>query len=100
MKMGEWLAMIVVAGLVAWAIWSVIQPRYLFEIRVDEGQPRVRKGKVTAAFLKRVRAVCQESSVSHGWIRGLRLGRRVALRFSRHFPPGPQQQLRNEWQVR
>jgi len=96
--MGESVVMILVAAFVAWMIWSLVQPRNVFEIRIESGQPRVRRGKVTAAFLRRVGAVCQESGVAQGWIRGVRRGRRVALRFSRHFPPGPQQQLRNEWQ--
>jgi hypothetical protein len=97
--MGEWVIKLLVLGFVAWAIWSVLQPRYAFEIRVQGGRPRVRKGKVTPAFLTRVAEVCRESGVPRGWIGGVPRGRRVALRFSRHFPPGTQQRLRNEWQV-
>jgi hypothetical protein len=95
--MGEWLVKALVIGLAAWLIWSLLRPRYVFEIRIDHGQPSVRKGRVTRAFLSRVAAVCQESGVERGWIRGVRQGRRVALRFSGRFPTGPQQRLRNEW---
>jgi hypothetical protein len=97
--MVEWGVKILVIAFVTWMIWSVLQPRYVFEIRVVGGQPSIRAGKVTTAFLGRVAAVCQESGVIQGWIGGVRHGRRVALRFSRHFPPGSQQRLRNEWQT-
>jgi hypothetical protein len=96
--MGEWIVKILVLGFVAWVIWSLLQPRYLFAIRIEGGQPHLRFGKVTAAFLSRVAVVCQESGVARGWIGGVLHERRVALRFSRHFPPGLQQQLRNAWE--
>jgi hypothetical protein len=96
--MGEWIVRALVIGFAAWLIWAVLQPRYVFEIRIEGGKSHVRKGKVTSAFLGRVTAVCQESGVAQGWIGGVQQGRRVALRFSRHFAPGPQQRLRNAWQ--
>ena len=95
--MGEWLVKILVIGFAAWAIWSILQPRYAFEIRVESGRPHVRKGKVTTAFLGRVEAVCRENGLVHGWIGGVLREQRVSLRFSRDFPPVPQQRLRNEW---
>jgi len=95
--MGDWVVNALVIGFAIWVIWSLLQPRYVFEIRVEGGQPYVRKGKVTKAFLARVVEVCKESGVPRGWIGGVLQGQRVALRFSRHFPPGPQQRLRNEW---
>jgi hypothetical protein len=95
--MGEWIVKVLVIGLAFWLIWSFLQPRYVFWIRIHRGHPSVRKGKVTSLFLSRVASVCQESGVMRGWIGGVRQGRRVALRFSRHIPPGSQQRLRNEW---
>ena len=95
--MGEWIVKALVIGFVVWLTWTFLQPRYVFEIRIDRGHPSVRKGKVTSMFLSRVAVVCQESGVVRGWIGGVRHGRRIALRFSRQFPPGPQQRLRNEW---
>jgi hypothetical protein len=96
--MGEWVVRALVIGFVAWLLWSVLQSRYAFEIRVVGGQPRVRKGKVTAAFLGRVADVCREGGVARGWIGGVRYRTRTALRFSRHFSPALRQRLRNEWQ--
>jgi len=95
--MGEWIIKLLVIGLAVWLIWSFIQPRYVFEIRIHRGHPSVRKGKVTRAFLSRVAAVCEENGVARGWIGGVRHGRRIALRFSCQFPLGSQQRLRNEW---
>lgn len=95
--MGEWLVKAVMIGLAVWVVWTLLQPQYVFKIRIHRGQPSIRKGKVTRAFLDRVAEVCREEGVVRGYIRGVRQGRRIALRFSRHFPPGLQQRLRNEW---
>jgi hypothetical protein len=95
--MGEWLVKALVVSFVVWVFWSFVQPQYVFVIRISRGQPSIRKGRVTRAFLQRVSAVCQEGGVVRGWIGGVQRGRRIALRFSRQFPPGPQQRLRNEW---
>jgi hypothetical protein len=95
--MGESVIAALVIGFAAWVIWSLAQARYVFQIRIAGGQPSLRKGKVTAAFLMQVAAVCQECGVGRGWIGGVPHGRRVALRFSRSFPPAAQQRLRNEW---
>ncbi len=97
--MAEWLIQVLVLGFLAWLAWSFLQPRYVFEIRVESGHPRIRKGKVTAAFVSRVREACQSDGVVHGWVGGVQRGRQIALRFSRDFPAGLQQRLRNEWQV-
>jgi hypothetical protein len=95
--MGEWVVKALVIGFGAWVIWKLLQPQYVFEIRINRGQPSIRKGKVTTTFLGQVAAVCQECGVVQGWIAGVRQGPRIALRFSRTFPSGPQQRLRNEW---
>jgi hypothetical protein len=95
--MGEWVVKILLIGVAVWVFWTLLQPRYVFEIRIDCGQPSIRKGKVTRAFLDRVAVVCQEGGVARGWIGGVRQGRRIALRFSRQFPPDFRQRLRNEW---
>jgi hypothetical protein len=90
---------ILVFAFAAWVVWSILQIRYVFEIRIRDGQPSIRRGKVQKAFLGSVALVCQEGGVSRGWIGGVTRGKRVMLRFSRHFPPGTQQRLRNEWQA-
>jgi hypothetical protein len=97
--MSEWLIKAFVLGVAAWVVWSILQSRYVFEIRIRGGRPHVRRGKVTAAFLGRVAEACQTDGVARGHIRGVQRGRRIALRFSHHFPPGLQQRLRNEWQA-
>jgi hypothetical protein len=55
--MGDWIFKALLIGFAAWVIWSVLRPRYVFEIRIQGGRPHVRKGKVTGAFLGRVEAV-------------------------------------------
>jgi hypothetical protein len=95
--MGDWLVTILVLSITIWVFWTFVQPQYVFKIRIDGGQPSLRKGRVTRAFLERVTAICQENGIVRGWIGGVRRGRRIALRFSRQFPPGSQQRLRNEW---
>jgi hypothetical protein len=95
--MGEWVIKLLVIGFAGWVIWSLLQPRYVFLIGVGPGQARIRRGKVTPAFLAQITLLCQENGVAQGWIGGVQRGRRVALRFSRRFPPGLQQRLRNEW---
>jgi hypothetical protein len=96
---GVWLTRVLVIGLAVWLVWSMTRSRYAFEIRIHDGQPSLRRGKVTAAFLTHVALVCQETGVVHGWIGGRWHGKRVALCFSRQFPPGVRQRLRNDWPV-
>jgi hypothetical protein len=95
--MSDWVLKLLLIGFIAWVIWSLMQPRHLFEIRIEDGQPSARKGKVTRAFLNQVASVCGDCRVTRGWIAGVMSGQRVALRFSREFPPGAQQRIRNEW---
>jgi hypothetical protein len=97
--MVEYLLEILLLAFVGWVFWMLIQARYVLVIRVRGGRPVVQKGKVTAAFLAEVADICRESGVASGWVGGVRQGKRVALRFSRHFPPGVQQRLRNEWML-
>jgi hypothetical protein len=97
--MGDWAIRTLVIGFFAWAFWSILQPQYAFEIRIEGGQANARKGKVTSTFLVGVAEICQECGVNRGWIAGVRRGRRIALRFSRHFPRDSRQRLRNEWQA-
>jgi hypothetical protein len=95
--MGEWLVKTRMIGFILWVLWSFVQPRYIFVIRISRGRPSIRRGRVTREFLVRVANVCQEEGVFRGWIGGVQQGRRISLRFSRQFPTGPQQRLRNDW---
>jgi hypothetical protein len=94
----EWGLQILMLGFGVWVVWSLLKPRYVFEIQVKEGRAAVRRGKVTSVFLEHVALACRESGIVRGWIGGVWHKRRVALRFSRHFPPGLQQRLRNVWE--
>jgi hypothetical protein len=97
--MAEYVMMLVVLGFLAWVMWSVAHLRYVFLVRIDKKGPRVCQGKVTPAFLSEIAQACQGSGVARGWVGGVKRGRKVALVFSRHFPRGCQQQLRNLWQL-
>jgi Protein of unknown function (DUF3634) len=95
--MGEWVIKALLVGFAAWLIYHLLRPRYAFEIRITSGRPTVRAGKVTPAFLDSVADACRTGGVSRGWLGGIRYQTRTALRFSRDFPPGIRQRLRNEW---
>ncbi len=92
-----WLARILVVVFFTWMAWSIYQMRYVLVIRIEAGQPRVRKGQVNSAFLDRLAEACQEGGVSRGWIGGIPDGKRIVLRFSRDFTPRLRQRVRNEW---
>src|SRR5437899_2932928 len=95
--MGELLIKALLVGFVAWLVYHLLRPRYAFEIRIKAGQPTVRAGKVTPAFLDSVADACRAGGVTRGWLGGIRYRTRTLLRFSRDFPPGVRQRLRNEW---
>lgn len=89
---------IMVVAVVAWAVWRLVQPRAVFVVEVVEGGPRVKSGKVTPAALHELGTLCREQGITRGTIRGvMRRDRSIALQFSREFPPGVQQQIRNWW---
>ena len=90
---------LLVGGLLIWGIWGITQPRRVFLIRVVQGIPRIAQGKVTAAFLLRVREVAESHGVQNATVSGLAQGDRITLRFSRQLPKPACQQLRNWWVV-
>jgi hypothetical protein len=71
--------------------------RHAFIVRIKQDEPRVLKGKVTAAFLHDVMSICHEAGIRRGWLGGLWRGKRIVLVFSWHFPPRVRQRLRNLW---
>jgi hypothetical protein len=77
--------------------WSVLQPRYVFLVKIADGAPRLSKGKVTSAFLSELDDACARHGVVRGWVGGVHRGRLVALTFSRNLPNECRQQLRNTW---
>jgi len=85
----------IVAG-AAFVVWKLVQPRPVFVIVIENGVARLKSGKVTAATLSDVATICRENGITRGRIAGhVRAGRQVALKFSREFSPGLQQQIRN-----
>lgn len=95
--MGDWLFQLLVIGFVIWLTWHFLQTHYTFVIQINDGWPTVNKGEVPDVFLNQVAEVCQDVGVLQGWIGGVQKGRRISLRFSKQFPPGPKQRLRNAW---
>jgi hypothetical protein len=88
---------LVLVALAVGAVWWMLQPRYVFVVRIAGGVPRATSGKVTAAFLEEIGEACAEYKVSRGWIGGVPRGRQVTLTFSRGMPPSCRQRLRNLW---
>ena len=95
----QWTFGVLFIAVVAWGAWAALRTRADFEIRIEQGRPRQRSGKVTREFLDTVADVCCDAGLQRGWIRGVRQNRRTALRFSRHIPSDVQQRLRNAWQA-
>lgn len=93
----EWLPQLVVVVLVAAAAWYLYRPPAVFVVRIRAGRPTAAAGVVTPAFLAVVAEVCAECRVRAGEVRGVRRGRRVALRFSPGLPHSFRQRLRNWW---
>ena len=90
------LLVLVILG-VALVVWLVSKPDAVFVVRVRAGHAEATTGTATTAFRVAVEDVCQEFGVRAGEVRGVARGRRIALRFSTHFPPVAQQRLRNWW---
>jgi hypothetical protein len=87
------VALVVIFGI----LHAAFGQRYQFIVKIDQGEPRVTKGKVLAEFLDNIREVCREQGIMSGWVGGVKQGKAIALRFSRSIPPGCQQRLRNIW---
>lgn len=94
--MSEALFIVVLAAIAA-GVWLVSKPPAVFVVRVRAGAPESTLGTVTAGFLGAVADVCREFGLSSGEVRGVARGRRIALRFSSHFPSAARQRLRNWW---
>ena len=85
---------------ILYGLWFfVLQPRYEFVVRIEDGVPRVARGKVAAGFLDVLADACGDAGVARGSVAGVRRGRRVVLTFSHHIPPGVQQRVRNLWTI-
>lgn len=92
---GTVLIVAVILGL----IWLAIRPRYQFVIDVADSQARLSRGLATAAFVSEVEEVFRDQQVPKGSVRGLRVGKRTILHFSRHVPEPCRQRIRNLLQL-
>jgi hypothetical protein len=81
----------------AWVLWRAAQPRRLFLVRLVDGTPQAADGKVTSAFLERIREVAAANGISRGCVSGYAHGAFIRLRFSAEFTEVGRQQLRNWW---
>jgi hypothetical protein len=94
---GEIFATLLVIAMAALAAWAVLQSRFVFVVRIANGEPRLAKGKVTTAFLSQIREACHQYGIKRGCVRGVARGGRISLVFSRDVPSSCRQQLRNWW---
>lgn len=85
----------VVAVVLYFLLWA--KPAALFVIEISNGAALTKQGKVTEAFLDEITEQCVVAQVLKGEVRGIPRGPRIALEFSREFPPDLQQRLRNWW---
>jgi hypothetical protein len=90
------LALVAVAGVI---VWLILQPRALFVIVIRDGRAEIAKGKAPRNFLEDVNHICHDRHIHSGKIRGVRMGKRVLLAFSRQIPANLRQSFRNAWGV-
>jgi hypothetical protein len=88
---------LLILAAVAAGVWFTARPPAVFVVVVRAGHAEATRGNVTAAFLVAVEEICREFQVNAAEVRGVARGRRIALRFSPHFPRSAQQRLRNWW---
>jgi len=89
------LLAVVLVLLFGWAAW----PRRLFVVRIQGGQARVTRGKVTPSFLQEIRDACRRHGIQSGRVHGTVQDSRIVLGFSGGLSPEFRQQLRNLWQI-
>ncbi|AWM38477.1 hypothetical protein GobsT_33690 [Gemmata obscuriglobus] len=88
---------LLIVGAIVWGILQAARPRPLFTVRIANGEPHAVHGRVTGAFLDRVREVAAAHRIQRGLVFGVASNGRIRLKTSGHFPPAAQQQLRNWW---
>ena len=88
-----------VAAIVIVAFVIILTPKPAFVIVIKAGRPRVKRGKVSKAFVEDCRKLCSEAGISDGIIKGKRKSGRITLWFSQHIPKVNHQQFRNAWNI-
>lgn len=96
--MSELVTRVVLIGIAGWVVWGMTSRRTVFVVRLSAGKATAARGRITAAFLTEVAQISRTANIPRGCIWGVVHSEgRIALRFSRAFPPDIQQQLRNWW---
>lgn len=70
----------------------------LFVIRLDDGQPKILKGRVSGAFLSDLADLAAESDLCDGSVRGKTADGYIRLVISKEISANLQQRIRNIWQ--
>lgn len=92
-------AILVMVGLIIRGLWNARRGPRVFVVKLNRGEAVAVSGKVTPAFLRQVCEIAALNGVARGRVAGLAAGPRIRLEFSRHFPAGSRQQLRNWWGI-
>ena len=89
-----------VIGVIVIVVFVIIlMPKPAFVIVIENGRPKVERGKVSKAFVEDCRKLCAEAGIGNGIIKGKRKSGRITLWFSRHIPKVNHQQFRNAWNI-
>lgn len=82
-----------------WAMWQASRPHSLFTVRLNQDQPAAIVGTVTPAFLERLREVAANHDLLRAEVSGYTIDQQIRLQFSKEFPVGARQQMRNWWVI-
>ncbi len=93
------LIITVVAGIAVAAAIVLLRPRPDLVIRVRNGKPMVKKGKVSRRFLGECEQLCGDLKIQSARIWGQTVAGRTSLRFSAHIAREHQQKFRNVWSL-
>lgn len=97
MPFAEKIAALAIIAMIAWAYWRASRPRLAFKVRIVDGQPAAIEGKVTRAFLTRLRDAAADHGIARAEIAGYEHEGTIRLKFSRQTPMEARQQIRNWW---
>jgi len=71
----------------------------LFIVEFEEGRATVRKGKVSARFLRDCEELCRSLQIKKGMIQAVKDLEGVRLLFSKEIPEAYHQRFRNVWRM-
>lgn len=77
-------------------LWRLINDPF-FVIQIKNGEVKLRKGKLTTAFLSNCYDLCRDLDLRKGYICGLSTPDGIRLSFSSHIPETMRQRFRNIW---